>query len=313
MEENKKINNQNTDTSNDSCSIDGKDIAKILDNRDWFQPIENGRRMDVGTISVAKGDGGRFVMQAHIDGSQATHEISSDDYNLFLQLDDANRLKLFDALFPEVKIKSADGKDSYNRMDGPTLAAIKKDIGFYYNVNQGREVDISEIRVDRKGGNTYCMSAVINGKEESVDISRKTYELFLAVDDSKRIRLFSKSFRRLKTVHRPKPGKENAKAEDEGAGKPSFVSWILALLGLCTIKEKMRLQKTIRKLEESNKETKAQHTSEMKRLKMNMSALRQQQEDMKEVAANWKQIKDKYDKYEEHFKAELEKILSKKK
>ena len=75
----------------------------------------------------------------------------------------------------------------------------------------------------------------------------------------------------------------------------------------------MRLQKTIRKLEETNKETMAQHTSEMKRLKMNMSALRQQQEDMKEVAANWKQIKDKYDKYEEHFKAELEKILSKKK
>ena len=296
MEENNKIIQGQSADMNQHHSVNGKDIEKFFDNKDWFQPIENGRKMEVGTITIHEGND-TFSMRAVIDGKEMSREITAEQYKLFVRLDDANRLKLFDVVFPEVQIKNADGKDNFNKVDGVFLLSLTKEIGFYYNVPNGREVDITEIRVDENGEEKYSMSAIVNGRKKTVGISKKTYDDFLTVDDNERVRLFIRSFKTLKTKARPVQDDGNDKKEDEDNGM-SFWAKIFSHFGLCPVSEAERLKKTIAKLEERNKELVARHTAEMKRLRMNMAAIEQQREGIKEMEANWKEIRARWEDYE---------------
>ena len=165
----------------------------------------------------------KFIMSAVINGELKTKEISAKDYEKFLRYNDEHRLKLFDNLFKEVSIQKAasprqgntydvflteDGRGFVTReeleimrsksvnVDGQELRDLNYKKGFYREGAHGREVNVTDIRVEpdaQKEGH-YKMTAVINGNAVTHEISQKQYDKFLAVDDYQRLKLFSKVF-----------------------------------------------------------------------------------------------------------------------
>ena len=216
----------------DPNAINGREIQAILGNKGWFQPIANGREMVVGEIRVDKTLNGNYVMEAEVNGRLLAHSISAKDYQKFLDLDDAHRLKMFDKVFSEVEIKSAHGESLYqddlylahdgqsivhqevvniqnatsNRVDGAALLELNERKGFYRERAHGREVEVGNIQVDPTANGKYKMTAVINGQTISHEITQKQYDKFLAVDDYHRMQLFSKIFNEVDIKTRPGEG-----------------------------------------------------------------------------------------------------------
>ena len=217
---------------NDPNAINGRDIQNIMGNKGWFQPVANGREMYVGEIRVDKTVGNTYVMAAEINGRSVAHAISAKEYQKFLDLDDKHRLKMFDKLFSEVEIKSAQGRSLYdddmyidydrqrvvhqeeadiahatsNKVDGATLHGFNERQGFYRERAHGREVEVRDIHVEPQEGGKYKMTAIINGQAISHEISQKQYDKFLAVDDYHRMLLFSKIFNEVDIKTRPGEG-----------------------------------------------------------------------------------------------------------
>ena len=216
----------------DPNAINGREIQAILGNKGWFQPVANGREMVVGEIRVDKTLNGNYVMEAEVNGRLLAHSISAKDYQKFLDLDDAHRLKMFDKVFSEVEIKSAHGESLYqddlylahdgqsivhqrevdiqnatsNRVDGAALCEFNERKGFYRERAHGREVEVGNIQVDPTANGKYKMTAVINGQTISHEITQKQYDKFLAVDDYHRMQLFSKIFNEVDIKTRPGEG-----------------------------------------------------------------------------------------------------------
>jgi len=216
----------------DPNAIDGREIQAILGNKGWFQPVANGREMVVGEIRVDKTLNGTYVMEAEVNGRLLAHSISAKDYQKFLDLDDAHRLKMFDKVFNEVEIKSEHGDSLYqddlylahdgqsivhqkevdiqnatsNRVDGAALLEFNERKGFYRERAHGREVEVGNIQVDPTANGKYKMTAVINGQTISHEITQKQYDKFLAVDDYHRMQLFSKIFNEVDIKTRPGEG-----------------------------------------------------------------------------------------------------------
>ena len=216
----------------DPNAINGREIQTILGNKGWFQPVANGREMVVGEIRVDKTLNGTYVMEAEVNGRLLAHSISAKDYQKFLDLDDAHRLKMFDKVFNEVEIKSAHGDSLYqddlylahdgqsivhqkevdiqnatsNRVDGAALLEFNERKGFYRERAHGREVEVGNIQVDPTANGKYKMTAVINGQTISHEITQKQYDKFLAVDDYHRMQLFSKIFNEVDIKTRPGEG-----------------------------------------------------------------------------------------------------------
>lgn len=216
----------------DPNAINGREIQAILGNKGWFQPVANGREMVVGEIRVDKTLNGTYIMEAEVNGRLLAHSISAKDYQKFLDLDDAHRLKMFDKVFNEVEIKSAHGESLYqddlylahdgqsivhqkevdiqnatsNRVDGAALLEFNERKGFYRERAHGREVEVGNIQVDPTANGKYKMTAVINGQTISHEITQKQYDKFLAVDDYHRMQLFSKIFNEVDIKTRPGEG-----------------------------------------------------------------------------------------------------------
>ena len=216
----------------DPNAINGREIQAILGNKGWFQPVANGREMVVGEIRVDKTLNGTYFMEAEVNGRLLAHSISAKDYQKFLDLDDAHRLKMFDKVFNEVEIKSAHGESLYqddlylahdgqsivhqkevdiqnatsNRVDGAALLEFNERKGFYRERAHGREVEVGNIQVDPTANGKYKMTAVINGQTISHEITQKQYDKFLAVDDYHRMQLFSKIFNEVDIKTRPGEG-----------------------------------------------------------------------------------------------------------
>ena len=216
----------------DPNAINGREIQAILGNKGWFQPVANGREMVVDEIRVDKTLNGNYVMEAEVNGRLLAHSISAKDYQKFLDLDDAHRLKMFDKVFSEVEIKSAHGESLYqddlylahdgqsivhqevvdiqnatsNRVNGAALCEFNERKGFYRERAHGREVEVGNIQVDPTANGKYKMTAVINGQTISHEITQKQYDKFLAVDDYHRMQLFSKIFNEVDIKTRPGEG-----------------------------------------------------------------------------------------------------------
>lgn len=206
----------------DIHAINGREIHEIMGNYGFFMPVRNGREMVIGEIRVSETAGGHHLMTAEINGFNVTHSISKEQYDKFIALDDENRLRLFDDIYKEVKIKSDDGgrdfhdpvvlnvKDENGNyitreqaeiyhstsdfVDGSVLSQIKDNKGFYREIENGREVQVGDISVEKVAEDKYRMTAVIDGVPVTHDIRQKDYDKFLAVDDLSRLKLFAKIF-----------------------------------------------------------------------------------------------------------------------
>ena len=89
-------------------------------------------------------------------------------------------------------------------VDGKDLDILNDNKGWYREGNHGREVSVDEISVvkDATDGK-YKMTAIINGRAVTHDISQKQYDKFMAVDDYHRMKLFSNIFSEVDMKTRP--------------------------------------------------------------------------------------------------------------
>lgn len=227
-----EMNGQVEEIRNNPNGLYGRDIQAIMGNKGWFQPVKDGRVMNVSAIEVRQRPDSSCYMCAEINGKWVTHEISKKDYNKFIDLDDEHRLKMFDKIFKEVEIKSAKGQNLYQdrvvmatdgktamtqdqldnnyansrSVNGSVLQNYNEKKGFYRERAHGREVEVDSITVNEASTGKYKMTAVINGKAITHDISQKDYNKFLAVDDYHRVQLFAKIFDEVDIKTRPGEG-----------------------------------------------------------------------------------------------------------
>ncbi len=98
-----------------------------------------------------------------------------------------------------------DKREGVINMDGHDLDILDPNKGWYREGNHGREVTVDDIRVEPspETEGKYKMTAIIDGKTVSHEISKKDYEKFSAIDDMHRFKMFSKIFKEVDLKTRP--------------------------------------------------------------------------------------------------------------
>ena len=206
----------------DNHAVNGRDIGRLITGMGFFTAAAHGREVVVGEIRVDEKQDGSYAMKAMINGEWSKeHSLTANQYNLFLAHDDKTRLKDFEKVFSkEISIKKAeplqidqdvivvDGKtimttedvkiahSKEQSVDGRDLGFINNRKGFYVDVDNGREVDVQKINVERVREGSYKMTAVIGGRSEKLEatISERDFNKFLAQDDYHRMKMFAKLF-----------------------------------------------------------------------------------------------------------------------
>ena len=98
------------------AGVNGDSLNNLKESKEWKRSGEHGRATTIGDISVerlkdeqGKVIEGKYKMSAVIDGNVISHEINQKDFNKFLAVNDYQRMKLFDKIFPEVEMKTKPG------------------------------------------------------------------------------------------------------------------------------------------------------------------------------------------------------------
>lgn len=98
------------------AGVNGESLDNLKESKEWKRSGEHGRATTIGDIAVerlkdeqGKVIEGKYKMSAVIDGNVISHEINQKDYNKFLAVNDYQRMKLFDKIFPEVEMKTKPG------------------------------------------------------------------------------------------------------------------------------------------------------------------------------------------------------------
>lgn len=116
------------------ASVNGESLDNLKASKKWTRSGEHGRATQVGDISVEKlkdAEGkvidGKYKMTAIIDGNVFSHEITEKQYNKFMTVNNLQRMKLFDKIFPEVEMKTKP-ENRFN-LGAALLAAITTGVG----------------------------------------------------------------------------------------------------------------------------------------------------------------------------------------
>lgn len=97
-------------------NVNGESLENLKTNKEWTRSGNHGRKTDVGDITVyhvkdkqGKIIEGKYKMAAIIDGNYFEHDITQKEFNKFRAVNDVQRMKLFDKIFPEVEMKTKPG------------------------------------------------------------------------------------------------------------------------------------------------------------------------------------------------------------
>ena len=111
------------------ATVNGESLQNLKTSKEWKRSGEHGRATEVSDIAVERlrdADGkvieGKYKMSAVIDGNVFSHEITQKDFNKFLAVNDYQRMRLFDKIFPEVQMQNKPGH-SFN-LGAAILAAV---------------------------------------------------------------------------------------------------------------------------------------------------------------------------------------------
>lgn len=111
------------------AGVNGESLANLKPNKEWVRSGGHGRATEVGDIAVerlrdteGKVIEGKYKMTAVIDGNVFSHEITQKDFDKFRAVNDTQRMKLFDKIFPEVEMKTKPGQ-GFN-LGAAILAAV---------------------------------------------------------------------------------------------------------------------------------------------------------------------------------------------
>lgn len=101
---------------NGEANVNGESLENLKPNKEWVRSGGHGRTTEVGDIAVERlrdAEGkiieGKYKMTAVIDGNVFSHEITQKDFDKFRAINDTQRMKLFDKIFPEVEMKTKAG------------------------------------------------------------------------------------------------------------------------------------------------------------------------------------------------------------
>ena len=137
----------------------------------------------------------RIAIRLHPEVQQELEERQRQEQDLF---------QPEEATLQQASIQGAIGA----AVDGRDLQYLNENKGWYREEKHGREVEVSEIAVQpAETEGKYKMSAVIDGKVISHEISQKDYDKFLAVDDYHRMKMFSKIFSEVDMKTHPEASK----------------------------------------------------------------------------------------------------------
>ena len=166
---------------------------------------------------------GKYILSARVDGKLLTHELTQEQYDGYKTLSKADQLRFFNETFgvSDGKTERIADQKTYitqeqlqieralsNGVDGQSLQALNEKKGFYREGAHGREVEVGAITVDKdpQQEGKYKMTAVIDGKAISHEITQKDFDRFMAVDDMQRMKMFSKIFDEVDMKTRPGQG-----------------------------------------------------------------------------------------------------------
>ena len=114
--------------------VNGESLENLKASKEWKRSGEHGRDTQVGDIVVeklkdAKGQEieGKYKMTAVIDGNVFSHEITEKQYNKFMTVNNLQRMKFFDKIFPEVEMKTKP-ENRFN-LGAALLAAVTTGVG----------------------------------------------------------------------------------------------------------------------------------------------------------------------------------------
>lgn len=123
--------------------VNGESLENLKASKEWKRSGEHGRDTQVGDIVVeklkdAKGQEieGKYKMTAVIDGNVFSHEITEKQYNKFMTVNNLQRMKLFDKIFPEVEMKTKP-ENRFN-LGAALLAAVTTSVGVMAIASESR-------------------------------------------------------------------------------------------------------------------------------------------------------------------------------
>lgn len=154
------------------ASVNGESLDNLKASKKWTRSGEHGRATQVGDISVEKlkdAEGkvidGKYKMTAVIDGNVFSHEITEKQYNKFMTVNNLQRMKLFDKIFPEVEMKTKP-ENRFN-LGAALLAAVTTGVGVMAIASESRP---HHRPVVFESGPVFSKPGVVSAAEVSASI-----------------------------------------------------------------------------------------------------------------------------------------------
>lgn len=152
--------------------VNGDSLENLKASKEWKRSGEHGRDTQVGDIVVeklkdAKGQEieGKYKMTAVIDGNVFSHEITGKQYNKFMTVNNLQRMKLFDKIFPEVEMKTKP-ENRFN-LGAALLAAVTTGVGVMAIASESRP---HHRPVVFESGPVFSKPGVVSAAEVSASI-----------------------------------------------------------------------------------------------------------------------------------------------
>lgn len=154
------------------ANVNGESLENLKASKEWKRSGEHGRDTQVGDIVVeklkdAKGQEieGKYKMTAVIDGNVFSHEITEKQYNKFITVNNLQRMKLFDKIFPEVEMKTKP-ENRFN-LGAALLAAVTTGVGVMAIASESRP---HHRPVVFESGPVFSKPGVVSAAEVSASI-----------------------------------------------------------------------------------------------------------------------------------------------
>ena len=152
--------------------VNGDSLENLKASKEWKRSGEHGRDTQVEDIVVeklkdAKGQEieGKYKMTAVIDGNVFSHEITEKQYNKFMTVNNLQRMKLFDKIFPEVEMKTKP-ENRFN-LGAALLAAVTTGVGIMAIASESRP---HHRPVVFESGSVFSKPGVVSAAEVSASI-----------------------------------------------------------------------------------------------------------------------------------------------
>jgi hypothetical protein len=105
--------------------MDGNDLDYINPDKGWFREGKHGREVTVNDIRVEPAETeGKYKMTAVIDGEVISHEITQNQYDKFMAIDDYHRFQLFSKIFKEVDLKDRNPVNFGTKLSAALFAGV---------------------------------------------------------------------------------------------------------------------------------------------------------------------------------------------